>query len=185
MLNIKPFKQTNAAKCGPASVKMVLDFYGIDVSEDTLCVDCNYSYELGCTNRNMVRALEKYGVNAELISNSSLSALQQHVNTGTPVIVDWFTPGVVKPKGFMPNGHASVVIGVDDKYVHMVDPENGQRREILKDEFVRVWFDWTGSPYIDRWEDMSIRTMIVPHKQMTTPAFALRMRSNTLHNNSL
>ena len=163
MLKVKPFKQTDGSRCGPASVKMVLGYYGIDASEDDLCKHCSHTFELGCTNENMVKAFSRYGVAADIKNFSLLSDVAYYVSNNVPVIVDWFSPGTGVINNIMPTGHASVVVGLDDKMITLIDPENGQQRSINRDEFMRVWFDWKTTPFIDRWEDMAIRTMIVPY----------------------
>ena len=35
-IKIKPFIQSDDSRCGPATLKMILNYYGYDVSEDTL-----------------------------------------------------------------------------------------------------------------------------------------------------
>lgn len=178
MINIKPFKQTDDSRCGPACVKMILDFYGIkdkyglDISEDIICRECNWSYELGCTNDDIVKALRSYDIRCEAFTNSTLEDLQRWVSSGYPVIVDWLSPGagpsVMSDNqygGEMPNGHSSIVVDIDDKDIYLADPEVGALRYIPRDEFLRVWFDWEQDPYLQRCEDLVLQLAIVIYGQ--------------------
>lgn len=166
MIKLTPFKQTDSSRCGPASIKMILDYYGIDASEDEICEKCGHSFELGCTDFQMKSALESYGLNVEIKNNAKLSDLELYEYLRIPVIVDWFSPGYQKPDpDGMPNGHSSVLIGVDNEYVHLMDPEMGGPRKIEKNEFMRVWFDWRHDPYLQSWNDMILRQMIIPRKR--------------------
>lgn len=162
-MNIIPFVQTDDSRCGPASVKMVLSHYGINAHEDELCKRCDWSYERGCTNLGIKRALESYGLQCTIYSKQSISDIKKFTDRDIPVIVDWFTGGVDPGPAELPNGHSSVIVNVDDKNVHLLDPEDGNMRVIPHNEFNRCWFDWTGSPTISP-ENLRIRQMIVAIK---------------------
>lgn len=161
MLKITPFTQTDSSRCGPAVIKMVLDYYGIKVTEDAICQRCGWTFELGCTNDQMKAAIESYGLDCVVYNNSTLEDVKYWLNQGIPVIVDWFTPGADPSLGDMPNGHSSIIVDVDNKYVHLMDPEIGKVRKILREEFMRVWFDWEQTLTIQSWEDMVIRQAMI------------------------
>ena len=43
LLDVKPFQETlNADMCGPASLKIVLEYYGVNKSEDELAQLCKF-----------------------------------------------------------------------------------------------------------------------------------------------
>jgi len=46
MIKLKPFRETPGL-CGPASLKMILDYYGVSVSEEDLAKVCGASKEKG------------------------------------------------------------------------------------------------------------------------------------------
>lgn len=161
MLRIKPFKQTDDSRCGPACIKMVLDYYGIKKTEDEICVQVGHTYEKGCTDYQIKAALEYYGLYPVIHNNSTIEDLRFWVKSKIPVIVDWFTPGYQRPdKHSMPNGHSSIVLGFKDNDIVLLDPEMGDKRLININEFLRVWFDWRHDPYIQSWDDMIIRQAI-------------------------
>lgn len=168
MLQVPAFKQSDDSRCGPASIKMVLAYYGINVPEDELCIRCEHTYELGCDDYGMKRAIESYGLSCEIFNDQTIEDLKYWVDRGIPTIVDWFTPGVDPKPGDMPNGHSSVVVDVTPTHVKLLDPENGKYRDILHTDFLRVWLDWRGrnNPYLQYrtlQDDMVIRQIMVPY----------------------
>ena len=164
-LKVPPFKQTDASRCGPASVKMVLDYYGIIASEDEVAKSCNHTFERGCSNEDMKTALEKYGLSVEIKQDNSFDDVSSWVKKKVPVIVDWFTGGIAPSLRDFPNGHASVVVGIDANNIHIIDPENGKVRSIKKKDFIRVWFDWKNNNQTPNKESLLLRLMIIATKK--------------------
>lgn len=167
MLRIIPYQQDDDAKCGPASIKMILDYWRIPNTIEEICEKCGWTYELGCTDVQMKRALEFYGMKVVIKNDSTFSDIEDWLDRRIPVIVDWFTPGINPSIADMPNGHSSVVSGLTGQHIYLVDPELGATREILKKEFLRVWFDWKNKQAIRDWNDMVLRQIIAayPKKQ--------------------
>lgn len=160
VLGLKPFVQSDDSRCGPAVVKMILDYYGIEVTEDELCPKLQHTYELGCKNSDMENLFKEYGLKIFPKENGTIEELKHWVNQGVPVIVDWFTPGVERNDLFMPNGHASIIVGVDDKNVKLLDPEHGGVRLIPHVEFMRVWFDWENTEELSSDSKLVLRYML-------------------------
>lgn len=161
MLNIYPFRQTDSARCGPACIKMVLSYYGIDALEEEICKRCGWTYELGCTDEQMEYAIESYGLGCTVQNEATLEDLEYWIQHHIPVIVDWFTPGINPGLSDMPNGHSSIVVDIDKECVHLLDPELGGVRTIQREEFLRVWFDWREDPFIQRCEDIVLRQAMI------------------------
>src|SRR3990167_6340765 len=62
LLQVKPFQETlNAGMCGPASLKIVLAYYGVHKSEKELARLCQHSKKLGVTNEQMEQAARSLG----------------------------------------------------------------------------------------------------------------------------
>ncbi len=138
---------------------MILDFFDIAASEDEICKRSNWTFEKGTTNAGLMRALESYGLESRIIDKADLKDLERWFKKGIPVIVDWFTGGVKPTPSDMPNGHSSVVVGIDEKQINLLDPEDGKIRNINRKDFERVWFDFV-SPTINP-ESLRMRQMIV------------------------
>lgn len=145
-LKLKPFQETlNASMCGPASLKIVLDYYGINKSESELAKLCGVTKKLGTDDKKIARAAKKLGFKVAIKNNSTFTDMERWLKKGVPLIVDWFTCGRPNiPLSEMADGHASVVCGLDEKYIYLQDPEIGGIRKIAREDFKRVWFDFRG-----------------------------------------
>lgn len=163
MIDIQPFKQSDDSLCGPAVIKMVLQYYGISASEGEIAELCGHSYELGCDDVGMERALKHFGLNVFIQNNSTFEDIHYWLERRVPVIVDWFSAGYNVGVADPPNGHSSIVIELDDNYIYLLDPEFGGIRKMTRTDFMRCWFDWKNTPIITRWEDLILRQIIIAH----------------------
>lgn len=81
----------------------------------------------------------------EIKNQSSFEDIQDYLSKKTPVIVNWFTRGRIDYNDSqVPDGHYSVVVGLDNTSIYLQDPEIGKIRKIEKNDFMKVWFDFTG-----------------------------------------
>jgi len=146
-LKVKPFQETlNASMCGPASLKIVLAFFGIEKAESEVAEICGVDPDLGVDDKSLVRTAEHYGLTAEIKNEASFEDIEGWLKRGVPPIVDWFTKGRSDySDGDVADGHYSVVCGIDDEYIYLQDPEIGKIRKIEKEDFELVWFDFTGA----------------------------------------
>ena len=124
LLPVPHYLQSDDSTCGPASLRMVMAFYGLEVSEEDLAIACGHSYELGCRSEDMACAAKAMGFDVHFKNNSTIEELSRLVNAGAPVIVDWFC-------GDPPEGHSSVVIGVSDTDIYILDPFLEMIKKIL------------------------------------------------------
>ena len=164
LLDVKPFQETlNADMCGPASLKIVLEYYGVNKSEDELAQLCKFKKGLGVDDRGIKTAAEKLGLRVVIKNNSSFKDIEKWFKKEVPVIVDWFTRGRNDyPESETADGHYSVVAGLDNKFIYLQDPEIGRIRKIKKDDFMRVWFDFKGE-YLKP-NELIIRQIIAIYK---------------------
>jgi len=165
LLSVKPFQETlHGSFCGPAVIKMVLDFYGIDKSEAEVAILSNKDDDLGIGDEDIKRTLEGEGLKVEIKNFASFEDIQTALDKEVPVIVNWMTRGRADyDEDDLVDGHYSVVVGLDEENIYLQDPEVGRLRKLLKKDFIRVWFDFT-SDHIEKWEDMVIRQMIAVYK---------------------
>lgn len=159
LLPVNPFQESESM-CGPASLKMVLDYYGVEKSEEELAKICKTTKELGTSNENIKEAAELLGFKVQMKSNSTFEDISHWLDKKVPVIVDWITRG--GDDSNIAEGHYSVVVGLDYGYIYLQDPELGKIRKIEKEDFMRVWFDFKGK-YI-RPDELVIRQIIAVYK---------------------
>ena len=165
LLPVKSFQETlHTGMCGPASLKMVLAYYGVEKTEEELAKLCGTDPELGTSDKGIRHAAETLGFKAEIKNNSTFDDIRSWLDKKVPVIVNWFTRGRIDyPDSEVPDGHLSVVVGLDDGYIYLQDPEIGSLRKIARDDFMKVWFDFTGE-YINSWDEMIIRLIIAVYR---------------------
>lgn len=164
MLKIKPFQETlYSSMCGPASLKIVLGYYGVDESEKELAKLCKVDKNLGVDDKDIKRTAEQLGFKVVIKNNSNFMDIEKWLDKKVPVIVDWFTKGRQEySEAEVADGHYSVVAGLDDKHIYLQDPEIGKIRKLKREDFMHVWFDFEGS-YIKP-NELVIRQIIIVTK---------------------
>jgi predicted double-glycine peptidase/predicted deacylase len=151
MLNITPFRQ-KPGYCGPASLKMVLDFLGVKITEKRLAIISGCTKSGGIGADGLVQAAQKLGLRARVKDFSDLKDIDEWVNRKKiPVIVDWFA---------FEGGHYSVVSGIDKENIYLEDPSLGHRRAMKLTTFKRLWFDFPNDCLKSK-NELIIRRMIV------------------------
>ena len=163
-LDIKPFQETlHADMCGPASLKIVMDYYAVNKSENELAQLTNLIPGIGVGDSDIIEAAQTLGFNTEIKNSSTFEDIEFWLNKGVPVIVDWFTRGRSDYNDSeVADGHYSVVTGLDDDYIYLQDPEIGKERKIGREDFMKVWFDFTGENI--KSEELVIRQLIAIYK---------------------
>ena len=164
MLKIKPFQETlNASMCGPASLKIVLRYYGVEATEKELAKLAGNSSNLGADDKGLVRTARYFGFKVKIKNNSNFKDIEKWLDKKVPVIVNWFTGGRKDySDSDIADGHYSVVAGLDDKFIYLHDPEIGKIRKLKRDDFRRVWFDFTGE-YIKP-KELIVRQIIAVYR---------------------
>lgn len=160
MIKIKPFKQSRGM-CGPASMKMIMDYYGVvrsekhwarltanKINEKTGKIDLYY----GCSEFKMVEAAKALGFKALTKQHSSIVELKRYAERGVPVMVNWFSEN---------GSHFSVVVGFEKNKIVMVDPHIGLVRKFKIEEFTDRWFDFLGPP---SQKNLLLRGVVVIHQ---------------------
>jgi len=149
--------------CGPASLKIVMDHYGVNKSEKELAELTKLVPGLGVDDKSIADAAKALGFKVEIRNESNFEDIEKWLDKDVPVIVNWFTRGRQDYNDSeVSDGHYSVVIGLDDEYIYLQDPETGGERKIDREDFMKVWFDFTG--HILKLEELIIRQLIAIYK---------------------
>lgn len=164
LLPVKPFQETlHQSMCGPASLKMVFDYYGIEKSEKEIAELAGTTEDLGTKDQGIKKVAESLGFQVEIKNESSFEDIQQWLDKKVPVIVNWFTRGRIDyPEEDVPDGHYSVVVCLDNDFIYLQDPEIGKLRKIQRNDFMKVWFDFKGE-YIKQ-NELIMRQIIAVYK---------------------
>jgi predicted double-glycine peptidase len=159
-LDTEHYKQTRGM-CGPACLRIVMAYFGTQVSENTIARLCRSSPVSGTTGINLVKGAKRFGFQAEVVDQSNFKTIEKWLRRGVPVIVDWMsTIALRSSRTPMACGHYSVVCGMDDKHIVLQDPAVGRRRRVSRRNFLNVWFDFK-RVLPRKAEDLIIRRLIV------------------------
>jgi ABC-type bacteriocin/lantibiotic exporter with double-glycine peptidase domain len=147
--------------CGPACLRIVMAYYGTQISEPTIAKACRSNTVAGTTGTNLVRGARRLGFAAQLFDRSNLRAIEHWLRRRVPVIVDWMsTVSTDRNAPAMACGHYSVVSGIDKERITLVDPALHRKRRLAHQAFLNVWFDLK-LVVPRRNDDLVIRRMIV------------------------
>jgi predicted double-glycine peptidase len=156
MIKLTIFEQTKTGYCGPAALRMILDFYGFVISEQALGRICRTSVRAGTSPENMINGINSLGWHGFWKENSGLADVKYFLKQERPVLIEWFSL-----YGESYEGHYSVIIGLDKQYIYLADPEIGRVRKILVESFKKVWFDFEG-PHLKHARRIYYEWMLVP-----------------------
>ncbi len=154
MLLLKSVRQL-PGYCGPASLEMILRYFGIKKSQRELAklvkgFDPRPGKEVKADA--LLTAARSFGLDGFIQDESDFSDLRKWViQKRIPVMVDWFLSD---------DGHYGVVAHLDKKFIYLQDPSIGKIRKIDLSVFQRVWFDFPGT-YLRSPREIIIRRIIV------------------------
>lgn len=112
MYDVKPITSPKNYDCGPTCLKMLLDYYGIEVDLDTLIKECNVRI-IGCSAKDINVAGRKHGLDMQAWDIPA----NEVVRVDRPSIVWWRFD------------HFAVCCGMDDEgKVVICNPDMGRYR---------------------------------------------------------
>ena len=77
MLKVKSFQETlHGDMCGPASLKIVLDYYGVDKTEKELAKMAGWKECLGIDDKGIKKAAERLGFKVVIKNNSNFKDIE-------------------------------------------------------------------------------------------------------------
>jgi len=131
ILNV-PYKKQGPCQCGPASLYMVLRFWGDSVEYNQI-VDAIWHKDTCITYiGDMVYYAAQRGFHV-IARSSSIEELKEYIDEGFPVIV------LQKYSKSNPRGHFRVVIGYDDRGFIVHDPDLSPGIHIDYALFAELW----------------------------------------------
>jgi ABC-type bacteriocin/lantibiotic exporter with double-glycine peptidase domain len=159
-LKTRRFRQSEA-RCGPAALKIVAQYFGIELQEAALARICRTSSISGTAGINLVTAARKLGFAAKIVDGASLKMIAAWLRRGIPVIVDWMSTGHSEAgPSRVACGHYSVVCGLTPKEIILEDPAIGRKRRLPRHAFMSVWYDFKHL-FPKKNDDPVIRRMVV------------------------
>jgi len=121
-LEVPYFKQEKSTTCGPACVRMVIGYNGIQLSETELEDVCETSW-LGNTCEELASGVKGFGILSEVIENFTLENLKETLTKGIPVIA-LLDPAILYG-GIQGFGHFVLITGLEESSIYYHDPDMG------------------------------------------------------------
>ena len=154
MLKLEPHKQKYDFSCGPACLKMALEYYGIFKPEDYLIKLSGCSKVLGIKASKLLKAAKKLGLDGFIKDNSNIKDVRVNLDKNKIVIVEWF---------YEDDSHFSIVRKIEENRIYLYDTYTG--KILVKDIniFKRIWFNFDIA-LIKKKSDVGFRRMLVLYK---------------------
>lgn len=134
ILPVGTFRQT-AGLCGPAALKIVLDYYNHPATEKELAQLCQTT-RAGTVPQKIVGAAQKLGLSAYQKENLTVEEVKKIVKSGTPLIANF----QLRPK--KGEGHYAVIIGYSKDVFILSDPQEDRGyREVKIKDFMKLWYE--------------------------------------------
>lgn len=173
LVGFKCAQQPDDISCGPTSVFMLLQQYGIEASLDEIRQSTR-TQQMGSTYPSYIAsALKKYGVPSKVM-RGNLDHLKYFINQ--------VRPPIVLLRSSETTWHYAVVIGFTEDEIILADPAIGIPEVVKENNFLGAW-DFTtntdGKPMTGEIADVMVqllraaeiysRTMIVPTPVVPAP----------------
>ena len=150
ILDFVELRQTYNFDCGVTALQQVLIYYGIEKREDELIkmLDTKKTsiIEHGTKLSKMIEVAKFYGLDAEILRNTTIKKIISLIDDGTPSIlllqawrdysvdnIDWNTD--------YKDGHFVIAIGYNDTCLFFEDPSSVNRTYLTFDELETRWHD--------------------------------------------
>ena len=137
--NVTEYQQETNWTCGPASLHSTLLAFGYDVSEDELASEMGTNSDIGTNISRMQAAASARNLSATLVQRATLLDLRFALSNGQLVIVlyqAWADEPATPYINVWDSGHFSVLFGMDDQNVYLMDPWTGRFGYIPTQYFV-------------------------------------------------
>jgi predicted double-glycine peptidase len=148
ILRVPSGKQQHDYDCGAKCLQLVMQYYNVAVPYPGLLSRVQDYKENGVSINKIKSLARSYGFKARSVINCRINALEQSINNQQPVIVliqawahknlqpnDWRNVG----KGNRDYGHYAIVMGFEDDFIILRDPNIPRRIRMSKEEFLARW----------------------------------------------
>ena len=120
-VNVPDVRQTHPFDCGPACLRSIAKYFGVNKTEDDLIELCGADPD-GADPHDIVKVAKSLGLEAEFHNNFTAEKLKAEIDKGRPVICEIQAWG--KPQNYdkLNDGHYVIAVGYDDEYIFFEDP---------------------------------------------------------------
>ncbi len=155
-MKILPIKQRDDLACGPTSIQMILNYFKVPYTFKEIAKVSGYKKKGGLYNKDLVNAIEKFGLSVKEYTNSKWVDLARYNQPNNVIVVSWMMRGYI--------GHFSVVEKITKNSIELADPDIGKITKMGKIIFLRLWMDYENGWYPVKNTDIQLRWMCVVSK---------------------
>ena len=136
MLKVPYFRQKRDYSCGPASLRMILSYFGLEVGEEKLIELCGTN-RLGTSRFQIVEAATKLKFRADTFAELTMEQICDILEANLPIIA-LIDAGRIYG-GISGIGHFVVIVGRMESKVVYHDPVMGQNLVTEEEIFFQAW----------------------------------------------
>lgn len=128
LILLKHYKQRTDYSCGLVCLRMLLERFECDYTESFLknLIHSKMKIEEGMDEVDIQYTTKKLGFKCKIYNYMSFTNLINKLNKNIPIMV-----------GF--RDHWQIIIGYDEKYILIVDPNYDKIKRINKKRFLKLW----------------------------------------------
>lgn len=135
---IRTIKEPRPGLCGPATIAMTLDYFGIPNSIEEIARDTKWGKD-GTGIEEIRKYFEKFELVTEVSKDLTWEKLKHEREiTKDPIWVHWWYD---LPKSGKPEGHYCLVKSVGEKNIELHDSYTGKVISIKREKWMKLWRD--------------------------------------------
>jgi len=127
------YRQKTDWTCGPACLKVVLHFFGVNKDISELIKELKTTEKTGTDHQRMINLLKKYKLKFIVKKNATLEEIKKSL-IDSLVVVDYFIP-------YYQESHYSIVKKIKGERIYFHDTHFGPNHRYKIDYFLRNWWD--------------------------------------------
>ena len=160
-MKIPFYKQITDYYCGPASMQMILEYFGNHMSQEMLAKQLKTQRDDGTDHSDLIRVATENGLYCYVNRESTFNEIIYFLSRDLPVIVNFMEPTD-------DDAHYAVVVGWGGNKLILNDPWNGKKFQIHEDWFLKHWYD--AENHAKQWimvlspEDLCLGKQFLPKK---------------------
>lgn len=139
--NFPEVRQTYEYDCGAKALQAVLQYYGIDLSEEKIMKIAGTNKKDGTSTAGILNVLKKNKLKHDA-KQFTLEEIKKYINKKIPVILDlqaWTSKKKVRWEKDWSDGHYVVAIGYDKEKIYFEDPYSIFRTYLTFKELDKRW----------------------------------------------
>lgn len=133
-MNIPYHRQITDYYCGPASLQMVFEYFGLHKSQRYLAKQLQTQRDDGTDHSDLIRVATSHGLYCYVNRDSSIHEILHFLSLELPVIIDFMEPSGNE-------AHYAIVSGYKNQSIILHDPWNGKQFSLQEAWFEKHWYD--------------------------------------------